>query len=199
MKRLDALSEYAFYEQGLTDRPIPCNDSIEPFIGNVPELWTYYCCCQDKRYVSNRFFAMPSERNRVLGLQLWKFRCAGFLHWAFNFWNAQLSKRPIDPFACTDAGGGFPSGDSFVVYPGEDGRPLHSLRLKVFHEALQDMRALRLLESLIGYGDTLNLIEEGLGTPLTFSEYPHDPAWLLDVRERANQKISACILPQNDI
>ena len=203
VKRIDALSDYAFYERGLIERPIPSNNAIAPFIGHVPELWTYYCCGERTHYVSNRFFAMPSERNRVLGLQLWKFRCAGFLHWAFNFWNAQFSTRAIDPFTCTDAGGGFPSGDPFLVYPGNGGRPLCSLRLKVFHEALQDMRALQLLERLIGYDDTLHVLEEGLETPLTFSAYPHSAAWLLDARARVNRmisaKISACILSQNTI
>ena len=187
---IDALSDFEFYKRGLIERPIPSNDAVTPFIGNVPELWTYYCCVQRKKYVSNRFFAMPSERNRVLGLQLWKFRCAGFLHWGFNFWNTQFSTRPLDPFTCSDAGGGFASGDSYVVYPGADGKPLCSLRLKVFHDALQDVRALNALEKLIGYDAALALIEEGLKKPLTFSNYPHSAAWLLDVRERVNRRIA---------
>ena len=190
VKIIDALSDFEFYQRGLIERPIPSNDAVTPFIGHVPELWTYYCCVQRKNHVANRFFAMPSERSRVLGLQLWKFRCVGFLHWGFNFWNTQYSKRPLDPFTCSDAGGGFPSGDSYVVYPGEDGNPLCSLRLKVFHEALQDVRALQALEELIGYEAALALVEEGLDTPLTFSEYPHSAAWLLGVRERVNQKIA---------
>jgi len=188
---IDALSDYEFYRRGLIAQPIPSNDAIAPFIGNVPALWTYYCGGQRRNYVSNRFFAMPSVRNRVLGLQLWKFRCTGFLHWGFNFWNTQFSTRPLDPFTCSDAGGGFPSGDSYVVYPGEDGKPLYSLRLKVFHDALQDVRALQALEKLVGYDAALAIVEEGLNTPLTFSDYPHSAAWLLEVRERVNQKIAA--------
>ena len=199
VKFIDALSNFEFYSNGLIDTPIPSNDAIEPFIGNVPELWTYYCCCQRYRYVSNRFFGMPSARNRVLGLQLWKFRCAGFLHWGFNFWNTQFSTKPIDPFVVSDAGGNFASGDSYVVYPGEQGMPLCSLRLKVFHEALQDLRALQLLEHLIGYCKTLAVIEEGLDEPITFSQYPRGAAWLLDVRGRVNHKIASCILPQNGV
>ncbi|MDR0532231.1 MAG: DUF4091 domain-containing protein [Oscillospiraceae bacterium] len=193
LKLLDALSDYEFYRKGLMERPVPSNDAIGPFIGKVPELWTYYCCSQHKDYVANRFFAMPSARSRVLGLQLWKFRCAGFLHWGFNFWNAQLSKHPVDPFACPDAGAAFPAGDAFVVYPGSGGQPLCSLRWKVFHEALQDLRALQLLESKIGYDSTLALLERGLEKPLTFGEYPQGAQWLLEVRERVNEALSCAI------
>lgn len=189
-KIIDALSSYDFYKNGLIELPIPANDHIEPFIGNVPELWTYYCCAQGSKYVSNRFFAMPSERNRVLGLQLYKFNVKGFLHWGYNFYYSQFSKAVINPFEVTDAGGKFQCGDSFVVYPGEGGQPLDSLRLHVFYDAFQDMRALQLLESKIGYDKTLAIVEEGLDKPISFTEYPHDAHWLADVRERVNQAIA---------
>jgi len=189
MKIIDALSNIEFYEQGLLERPIPANNHIEAFIGRVPELWTYYCCGQHRGGVSNRFFAMPGWRTRVLGFQLWKFNCAGFLQWGFNFWNSQYSIEAIDPFACSDAGGAFPSGDAYVVYPGENGQPLCSLRLKVFREALQDMRALQALESKIGYAAALSILEQGLGEPITFSEYPRSAAWLLETRERINRAL----------
>ena len=185
---IDALSDYAFYEHGHIERPIPANDHMEPFIGNVPELWTYYCCSQCRSGESNRFFAMPSWRNRVIGLQLWKFRCVGFLHWGFNFWNSQFSIAPIDPFKVSDAGGGFASGDSYVIYPGENGEPLCSLRLKVFREALQDLQALQLLEQRIGYDATLAIVEQGIDA-VTFTEYPRSAEWLLEVRERVNKAL----------
>ncbi|MCL2300540.1 MAG: DUF4091 domain-containing protein [Firmicutes bacterium] len=191
MKVIDALSNLEFYERGLLERPIPANNHIEPFIGRVPELWTYYCCGQHKGGVSNRFFAMPGWRTRVLGFQLWKFKCAGFLQWGFNFWNSRNSiEKNIDPFAVTDGGAVWPSGDPFVVYPGEDGKPLCSLRLKIFHEALQDLRALQALESKIGYDAALSVLEQGLAEPITFSEYPRSAAWLLKARERINDTLA---------
>jgi hypothetical protein len=186
---IDALSDYDFYEKGLVPNPIPANNHIHPFLkSSVPELWTYYCCSQYKT-VSNRFICMPSARNRVLGLQLYKFEIAGFLHWGYNFWYAQYSRFPIDPYRNTDANHAFPSGDPFVVYPGPDGAPVESLRLEVFHEALQDLRALELLESLIGREKTIALMEEGAGEPITFDVYPKDSTWLLDCRERINEAI----------
>jgi hypothetical protein len=186
---IDALSDYAFYEKGLVKNPIPANNHIEPFLENgVPNLWTYYCCVQYKE-VSNRFFNMPSTRNRILGMQLYKFKIAGFLHWGYNFWFTQLSKRLIDPFRVTDAGRAFPSGDAFLVYPGEDGRPISSIRFEVLREALQDLRALQWLERHDGRERTLELLEEGLTEPLTFSQYPLETEWMLAVRQRVNDRI----------
>ncbi|WP_246880464.1 DUF4091 domain-containing protein [Sporosarcina sp. 6E9] len=185
---IDALSDYEFYERGFVEKPIPATNHIEPFLENeVPDLWTYNCCAQYID-VSNRFFTFPSARNRIIGMQFYKFNITGFLHWGYNFWYSQLSKRSIDPFTVTDADQGFPSGDAFVVYPGENG-PIESLRLEVFYEALQDLRALQLLESYIGREAVIELIEEDLSEPLTFRKYPRGNAWLLEKRELINRTI----------
>lgn len=185
---IDALSSYEFYETGLVKTPIPATNHIEPFLENeVPNLWTYYCCSQYKE-VSNRFFNFPSVRNRILGFQLYKFNIHGFLQWGYNFWYSQYSKHPIDPFKVTDAGHAFPSGDAFSVYPGENG-PLSSLKFEVFYEALQDLRALRLLEKSMGRAKVIQLLEEGLDNPITFSDYPTDTEWLLKKREKINKMI----------
>ncbi|MFC5653267.1 DUF4091 domain-containing protein [Paenibacillus solisilvae] len=189
---LDALSDYEFYEHGLVEIPIPANDHIDPFIEQgVEPLWTYYCCAQN-REVSNRFFSMPSSRNRVLGVQLYKFGIQGFLHWGYNFWYTQGSTRAIDPFKVTDSDRAFASGDPFVVYPGADG-PIDSIRWEVFREALQDQRAMELLETLAGRGKVLELLEEGLDEPLSFKTYPIDLNWLLSTRERMNKAIKEAL------
>ena len=186
---MDALSNYEFYETGLVKNPIPASDHIEPFLEHeVPNLWTYYCSAQE-RHVSQRFFSMPSARNRILGLQLYKFNIVGFLHWGFNFYYSQYSKYPIDPFRVTDGGYWVPAGDTFLVYPGADG-PLPSIRLKVLYEGLQDLQALQLLEQYIGRDQVLTLLEEDLSTPLTFREYPTDAEWLLAKRQQINYKLA---------
>jgi hypothetical protein len=185
---IDALSDYTFYEKGIVENPIPSNDHINAFIENgVENLWTYYCCAQYKK-VANRFFSMPSFRNRVLGIQLYKYKIAGFLHWGYNFWYAQYSKKAIDPFKNTDANYAFPSGDAFLVYPGEDG-PIESIRLKVMNEALQDLRALQLLESVVGREQVLALLQDGLDYEITFEQYPQDQEWYLYKREQINEII----------
>ncbi len=187
---MDAMSHYRCFTDGICETPIIATSALEPFLtGRRPaDLWVYYCCAQNYQ-VSNRFFGMPSARNRIIGLQLYKYQAAGFLQWGFNFYNSRLSKRHIDPFAVTDADGAFPSGDSFLVYPGPDGQPLESLHMAVFYEALCDLRALSLLEQLTSREHVISLMEDGLDEPLTFTRYPHDAGYLLRLRERVNREI----------
>lgn len=147
--KMDALSDYDFYEKGLVDVPVCAVDHIAPFLEHkTSHLWAYYCCAQAKG-VSNRFLSMPGARNRCIGLQLYDGRVEGFLQWGYNFWMTRYATKEINPFQVSDAGGGFPAGDSFSVYPGEDG-PVASVGLELFLEALQDLRALQLAESLAG-------------------------------------------------
>lgn len=188
-KRMDALSDLDFYREGLVPTPIAATTGIEPFLNaGVSPLWAYYCCSQGVD-VSNRFFAMPSARSRVIAAQLYKYDIRGFLHWGYNFYYTQYSREGIDPWLTTDAGCAFPSGDAFSVYPGEDG-PVESIRLKVFHEALQDLRAFRLLESLAGREAVMAILEDG-GKPITFSRYPRSERYVLGLRERVNEMIRA--------
>lgn len=186
-KVIDALSDFAFYEKGAVKLPIPSEDHIEAFKGNVPELWTYYCCGQHTENVPNRFMAMPSQRNRIIGMLLYKYDVKGFLQWGYNFYNWQYSLKPIDPYVITDAGGSFPSGDSFVVYPAENGEAIASLRLKVFYDAIQDIRALELLESKIGREKVLEMLKKD--SAFTFKDYPKEAEWLLETREKINKLI----------
>ncbi|MCD8021442.1 MAG: DUF4091 domain-containing protein [Lachnospiraceae bacterium] len=187
---IDALSSSPFFDEGVCRTPIIATDALSPFLtGDRPDaLWVYYCCAQGYK-VSNRFFGLPSARNRILGVQLYLYQVKGFLHWGYNFYNAGLSTHAITPFLNTDADGFFPSGDAFMVYPGENGEPYPSLRLAVFREALQDMRALLLLESLTDREHVTAMILEEAGCEITFSEYPHGEDFLLRLRERVNREI----------
>ena len=188
-KIVDALSDYRFYKLKIVTTPIPSNDHIDNFLGNVKNLWVYYCSAQKKYCVANRFFCNDSIRTRVIGYQMYKFNIKGFLHWGYNFYYTQLSKGVIDPFKVSDAGGKFPSGDSYIVYPAEDGTAYHSIRLKVFYDALQDMAALKTLEKLAGREKCIDIIEEKGKHSITFREYPHDDNWLLGTREQVNECI----------
>ncbi|MEG2380718.1 MAG: DUF4091 domain-containing protein [Oscillospiraceae bacterium] len=186
-KIIDALSEVDFYTSGLVENPIPSNDHIHKFIeSGAKNLWTYYCCAQCVD-VSNRFMSMPSYRNRILGTQLYKYDIIGFLQWGYNFYYSQYSKRKINPFLVTDADSAFPSGDSFLVYPDADS-PIPSIRYMVLREALQDMRAMQLLEKAIGKDAVLKIIE---CDEITFKNYPCNSEYILNMRERINQAIKS--------
>lgn len=189
---IDALSDAEFYGRGAVPNPVVATDAVEPFLarGTRP-LWVYYCVGQN-RAVSNRFFALPSSRNRVIGHQLFAFDCAGFLHWGFNFYNSELSRRPVDPFQDTTASGAFLGGDAFMVYPGDDGQPLESIRYKVFTQAMFDLRAFHRLSELSGRDAVLELIDtDGRGGRLRFDAFSSDPQHYLGVRQEINRRIVA--------
>lgn len=192
-KLIDALSDYSFYESGLVERPVCATDHIEPFLQHgVSHLWSYYCTAQCVD-VANRFMAMPSERNRIYGIQVYKFGIEGILHWGFNFYNSEYSLEHINPYLVTDSGGSFPSGDAFLVYPGADRQPEESIRLMILHEAIQDHRALKLLELYIGREAVINLLEEDLSEPITFKTYPKSASYLISVRNKINRMLKQFI------
>lgn len=186
---IDALSEIAFLDRGLVDVPVACTDAAKPFVESGKDFWVYYCFPQCKDNLSNRMMNMPSERTRVLGMQLYLNGAKGFLHWGYNFYNTALSIRSVDPFFETDAGGYFQSGDSFIVYPGRDGA-MSSLRLEAFSAGLQDYRALKLLEGYIGR-ENVKAFLRGYGFD-GFTQYPHGSEKFMAVRKAVNGKIAEC-------
>ncbi len=172
---MDALSHYEIYASGALETPIPANNAIDEFLEhNVPNLWTYYCCAQHKD-VANRFIAMPSDRNRIIGIQMYKFNIVGFLHWGYNFYFSRYSYYPINPYLIGDGDYFTPSGDCYSVYPAPNGEVYDSLRIRIFYHALQDMRAMQLAEELCGREAVMNAIEGDLNEneKITFSYYPH--------------------------
>lgn len=186
---IDALSSLEFYKQGIVRHPIPSNDHIQSFIDHkVENLWVYYCCsqCVD---VPNRFYAMPSARNRIMGVLMYLYRIKGFLHWGFNFYNSAYSARHIDPYQVTHADYAFPSGDPYLVYPGRDGQPVSSIRNQVQMEAFYDLRALELLEEYAGRDAVEALILEDADAKPTFCSYPSGDQYLLRLRKKVNREI----------
>lgn len=176
-KTMDALSNIDFCKAGLVDCPVCSIDHIKPFIEeNVKNLWGYYCCSQNEK-VSNRYLSMPMWRNRIIGLQIYKFNLQGFLHWGYNFYFSQFSMYEINPYVTSSADGGFPSGDAFSVYPGVNG-PLSSTRAVVFREALQDVELCRMLEAKIGREKAIEFIENEAGMEITFEDYPLDSEFI---------------------
>ena len=158
---MDSMVHYEHFKNSGTTRALTTTTTCEEFKRNCDKFRVYYCCSDDCD-VSNRFINMPLYRTRSIGYQLYASGAIGFHNWAFNFYYSRLSYRLIDPFSNTDSDGGFPAGDAFCVDPGKEG-PLKSIRLISIFEALQDIRALRLLESFIERDETIKLIETQFG------------------------------------
>lgn len=188
---MDAMSDYSYFEQGVCKVPVVATSALEPFLtGKRPDdFWVYYCIGQGHSDLSNRFLAMPGYRTRFLGVQLYLENVAGFLQWGLNFYNSVQSLRHINPYAVTDGEGYFPGGDPFIIYPGKDYTTVTSQRLVIFGEALQDLRALKLLESLTSREHVVALIQEDAQDPITFNSYPTGEGYILNLRTKVNQEI----------
>ena len=186
---MDALSDYEFFEKGIVSTPISNINSIANFIDkDIPNLWGYYCCGECSG-VSNRFISMPSCRNRSIGMQLYKYNLTGFLQWGFNFFANQNSQDTVDPFINISGDNWVPAGDTLSVYPGFRGTALESLRLLVFHDALQDLRAMQLCESLYSKDEVVAEIEKIFGQTLTFYTCARNEETVLEIREKINEMI----------
>ena len=192
---MDALSKVDFYRQGVIKNPIPSNNHIESFLEAYAEegregLWTYYCCSQN-RHVSNRFFGSPGARTRYIGTQFYRYKIGGFLQWGFNFYYNQGSHDPVNPYVDSTGNYFVPSGDTYSVYPAADGTALESIRILLFREGLQDMRALYLAESLVGREKVLETIEpivkEMTDANIVFSRCIDRSSDMMKLREKIDE------------
>lgn len=188
-KIIDALSDFEFYKEGVLDHPVPTTSSAPKFIeAGVKDLWVYYACCEVEKY-SNCYLAMPTWRTRSIGMQLYKYNIDGFLHWGFNYYNNRASGDAINPYMELSGEDWVPAGDCFVVYPNSDGTPLESIRLMSLEEAMQDVRAMQLCESLYSHDEVVCAVEKVLGDELSFTRCAHSANEMLRVREAINEMI----------
>ena len=183
---IDAISHKEFQEKGITTHPFIDFNNYK----NNPSDYVYYCGAQRTEYVPNRQFIFPLQRFRILGILLYRNHSKGLLNWAFNFYNTTFSLESVNPYFITDAGGCFDAGDSFLVYPSKDG-VLESLRHEVWGDAMNDFRALQLLESYIGREKVVELLEAE-GVKEGFSDYPRSTEWHLNFRLKINEYILQC-------
>ncbi len=186
--QFDALSNFAFYEQGIVTSPIPSIMEIKPFIeNNVPDLFCYYCgghCIK----ISNCHFAMSLSRTRYLGVQLFKYNIKGFMNWGYNFYNNRWSYDRVDPFLSSSGENFSASGDTYMVYPAPDGSAWKSTRFCAFYEAFEDLRALKLCQTLYSFEETVKAVEEITGE-IIFDQCVCDSETMLKIRRKINNMI----------
>ncbi|RDV45002.1 hypothetical protein DOE76_09730 [Leifsonia sp. ku-ls] len=177
---IDALSDVELVRSGLVDHPVVASDAVHAFAdAGFPPPWVYYCVAQQDA-VSNRFIAQPTARTRAIGAQLFAGGHPGFLHWGYTFYYDQHSRNLVDPFADTSAGGAYPGGDPFLVYPGADGRPWRSIRFRAIADAMNDHRLLTLAADRLGRDAVFAALQaEG---DWSLDHWPRDPEAILRVR-----------------
>ena len=155
---LDALSDPDF--QDLVDVPVVATDAVQRWRdAGVEPRWVYHCVIQAD--LANRFIAMDPVRIRMIGAQMFATGATGFLHWGFDFYFHALSRGRLDPWRDTSAGGCFPSGDAFVVYPGPDLNPVRSLRWWQLRDAFRDWALFTHAAETLGRDHVLDLLDEG--------------------------------------
>ena len=119
----------------------------------------------------------------------YKFNVFGFLQWGYNFYYNQGSYDPINPYLDSTGNYFVPSGDAYSVYPARDGTALESIRIIQFRQGIDDLRAMKLAETLVGRDTVIGAVEELTGEIL-FSRCVCDSAVMHAVRERVNRLIA---------
>ena len=160
--------------EGLVERPVCTVARQENFLGEGIRSWVYSCCNPRGDWI-NRFMDTPLWKIRMLGWLMYRTEASGFLHWGYNYWDRALTRELVDPFQVSDAGRwpNWPSGDPFVVYPGENG-PVDSIRWEIFAESLQDYALLQ-----AGWPRESPALER----LRSFKDFPREPDWIETARE----------------
>lgn len=175
MKCMDALSEIEFARDGVVDFPIPSIQTALEFVRDDITCGCYYCCGPRGQFI-NRLLDTPLNKIRLNGWLFYRWPFQGFLHWGYNYWYRSQTREMIDPFSMQDGDAwkrGWAYGDTFMVYPGEDG-PIDSLRWEIFADSLRDYALLQTLD--IPHDDPR------LRSLRDFERFPRDPNWVVRIR-----------------
>ncbi|HKT11937.1 MAG TPA: carbohydrate-binding family 9-like protein [Terriglobia bacterium] len=98
---------------------------------------TFYTACGTAS--PNTFIYSPQWESRLLPWISFQHGLAGYARWAYQSWPEDVWKDPESRWH---------SGDSFLVYPGDDG-PIDSTRWELLRQGIQDYEALELLQQKI--------------------------------------------------
>lgn len=105
------------------------------------EIWSYVCCGPEGHWL-NRFLDFALIKDRLLFWGFAKNNIQGFLQWGLNQF-----PDGMNPFVATECpndtgiGTNFPCGDSFMLYPGDDG-PWVSMRYEAWRQGAEDIELL---------------------------------------------------------
>lgn len=130
------------------------------------QVWCYVCCVPTGHHL-NRFLDIDLIKSRLIFWGISKYNLTGYLHWGLN----RPPSTDFNPFENSNTpniefNGLYPSGDAFIVYPGED-KPLMGMRFEAQRKGAEDYELLRLLKSKDE--EAYNTIMENVVT--SFSQY----------------------------
>lgn len=144
--------------------------------------WSYGCIYPSQR--PNQFLVYPALDMRIMPWLARKYGVEGLSVWGLTYYHpSNRGKRfPTEDWVPTAAA----PGDGELIYPGPEGKPLASLRLKAVRDGLEDAEYLQLASDRAEKGDikARELLAEILSAIKQPTVYPDDPAMLLRWRER---------------
>ena len=98
------------------------SDDLEKIKRNTAGRVLYYVCCGPR--IPNTFLRSDLVEAQLLGILAGIMKFDGFLRWNYTAWPEKPREKIRYKFP------GWPAGDTNFVYPGNDGRPLLTLRYK---------------------------------------------------------------------
>ncbi|MGO1469364.1 MULTISPECIES: DUF4091 domain-containing protein [Bacillota] len=116
---------------------------------------TWFSCCFPQQL--NIFLKSPLIESRLIGWFTYYMDLEGFLRWAYGIWPGDIMRDASykkEKWA---------AGDMYFVYPGKNGKPMESIRLKNLIYGIQDWMILKLAEKNIGRETILEEVEKLLG------------------------------------
>lgn len=124
-------------------------------IENKGGTLTWFSCCFPTPM--NIFLKSPLLESRLIGWFTYYMELDGFLRWSYGIWPGNVyenaSYKPEK----------WAAGDMFFVYPGRNGKPLESLRLKNLLYGLQDYSLLKEAEKIKGRNYLERMLSKALG------------------------------------
>ncbi len=148
-------------------------------------VW-WYVAFSTRHPYPNVWVDYPALDCRVWPWMTWKHDLDGMLYWSAVYWFRN------DPWRCAET---FPgaNGDGSLLYPGDDGKPVDSIRWECLRDGLEDYEVLALLDAgaaelvAAGGNDTLAARARELAAipddvVRSYRDYNPDPAALLAAR-----------------
>jgi glycosyl hydrolase family 123 len=100
----------------------------------------------------NLFIEYPAVDARAIGWLTYTYGISGFEYWGLNYWGKNIGRHDWANFKGGDTRTSWqrtpwPWGDGWLLYPGEGGEPLSSVRLENVRDGFEDAELLLLLAS----------------------------------------------------
>ncbi len=138
----------------------------------------------------------PAVDHRITFWMAYQQGIEGVSYWAVSSWPGGFERWPNEPWPANDAMsfpyGGRPNGNGFLCYPGTDGMPWPSIRLKCMRDGLEDYDYLRTLQARQAARSGVDRrveVEKELVMGLRY--FNRDPQALLRTRQRLAEQILA--------